>query len=122
MAAIQTRTLGPENPATLRSRANRAGVLAMLGRAKDAAQETRAVLTLQERVLGPENPETLATCYNLARRLHEQQKHPEALSYARLAYAGHMKLLGSEHPSTQKCLRLVHQLSKPEPRTCDDDK
>jgi thioredoxin-like negative regulator of GroEL len=53
------RVLGPDDPATLTTRANLAMVLSRQGKHADAESEFRQVLDARLRVLGPDHPDTL---------------------------------------------------------------
>jgi tetratricopeptide (TPR) repeat protein len=70
--------LGPEDPSTLSSRNNLAGVLGELGKYAESEAEFRAIVALDEKVLGPEKPFTLSARCNLAETLDKEGKYLEA--------------------------------------------
>ena len=114
LIAAETRALGPEAGATLKSRRTLAALLTQQHKEAEAEKECRQVLALSERTLGAEHPETLSTCYHLAVYLGTQKKTQEALKYAQRAYAGRVKVLGRDHEDTREANELVERLTKPE--------
>lgn len=58
---IRSRTLGPDNPATLESKLNLASACLALKDRPGAEKLLKEVLAVQERILGPKHPDTLST-------------------------------------------------------------
>ena len=57
--------LGPNNPQTLFTRSNLAGLLVESGRLAEAITASERLLADRTRVLGPDDPQTLTTRSNL---------------------------------------------------------
>ena len=71
--------LGPDDPATLESRANIPIQLAALGRLREAETAYRQVLEARRRVLGPDAERTVNTLSNLGTLYVQQNRAKEAL-------------------------------------------
>jgi len=97
---VRTAVVGPENPATLRSRNNLGLALLRGGKFAEAEQEYREVAALQAKVLGPEDPDTLMSRTGLATALFRQAKFVEAEKESREVLELSEKVLGPEHPDT----------------------
>lgn len=101
--AIRERVLGPEHPATLKSRNNLANALHDQGQYAEAEREHRALLAIKERVLGAEHPHVFESCYNLALSLEDEEKLADALAFARPAAAGLTDDFGGRSPAFDGC-------------------
>jgi tetratricopeptide (TPR) repeat protein len=100
--ALDTRLalLGPEDPETLLTRRNFAGMRRDRGELMAAEAEYRDILAVHLRVLGPEHPDTLTTRGDLAWTLHHQGYLATAEAEYRDILAVHLRVLGPEHPDT----------------------
>lgn len=78
VAGVRARTIGPEDPETLRSRAGLAMAIEYQGDFAAAEAEDRAIIAIQERLAGPDSPEVLVSRNNLAETLRKQGKNAEA--------------------------------------------
>jgi hypothetical protein len=65
LLADQSRVLGPDDPQTLFTRGNLAGLLVESGRLAEAITACERLLADRTRVLGPDAPQTLTTRSNL---------------------------------------------------------
>jgi hypothetical protein len=65
LLADQGRVLGPDDPQTLFTRSNLAGLLAESGRLAEAITAFEQLLADRTRLLGPDAPQTLTTRSNL---------------------------------------------------------
>nr|XP_036584595.1 uncharacterized protein CTRU02_05670 [Colletotrichum truncatum]KAF6794113.1 hypothetical protein CTRU02_05670 [Colletotrichum truncatum] len=97
---MRKKVLGPENPNTLSSMNNLAGVFDSQGKYEEAEQMHRQALEMRKKVLGPENPDTLGSMNNLALVLRSQGKYDEAEQMHRQTLELSQKVLGLENPST----------------------
>jgi tetratricopeptide (TPR) repeat protein len=75
---VQMRTLGPENPTTLVSESNLAGILIREGQYAAAEKIASATLQTQVRTLGQGHPDTLDTLRNLGRAMAYSHRYEEA--------------------------------------------
>ncbi|KAL9104796.1 MAG: hypothetical protein Q9163_000294 [Psora crenata] len=92
--------LGGQDPSTLLSMNNLAGVLNSLGNYEEAEAIHRQTLALRESVLGKEHPDTLTSMSNLASVLSSQSKYNEAEAISRRTSILRESVLGKEHPNT----------------------
>ncbi|MFZ1137931.1 MAG: tetratricopeptide repeat protein, partial [Candidatus Sulfotelmatobacter sp.] len=97
---IRRRTLGPENPETLKSMSALAVTLRKQGHFTEAETLQRQTLDAQRRVLGAEDPDTLRSMYNLGRILWGKGRYPEAEKLDRETLDIQRRVLGPEHPDT----------------------
>ncbi len=101
-----TRLLGPEDPATLKSRNNLASVFYAMGDYAGAETMHRTVLALREKTLGFLHQDSLASRHNLAVTLLSEGKYEEALLNARLVETGRRHVLGRKSPERKEASRL----------------
>ncbi len=101
-----TRLLGPEDPATLKSRNNLASVFYAMGDYAGAEAMHRAVLALREKTLGFLHQDSLASRHNLAVTLLSEGKYEEALLNARLVETGRRHVLGRKSVECKEASRL----------------
>ncbi len=97
---IQRRTLGLENPETLKSAALLASAMSSLGHYTEAERLDRDTLAIESRVLGPEHIDTLKNTNNLAIVLGRAGRYPEAEVLERETVARARRVLGSENEVT----------------------
>jgi len=97
---LQHRTLGAENPKTLRTGGRLAGAVMATGRYAEAEGLFSHVLKTQRRVLGSEHPDTLLSMSGLAYIYREQGKYPQAEALESQVFEICRRVLGPEHPST----------------------
>ncbi|KAL0929379.1 uncharacterized protein CTRU02_215545 [Colletotrichum truncatum] len=97
---LMQKVLGPENPSTLTSMSNLAGVLKSQGKYEEAEQMHRQTLELSQKVVGLDNPSTLTSMNNLAGVLKSQGKYEEAEQMHRQTLELRQKVLRLENPST----------------------
>lgn len=106
-AALQAAALGPENPATLRSRNSIGRTLRYLVRHAESEKIIRETYAVQRRVLGAENPDTLDTAVNLASTLDDEGQVSAAESLARHALAARRRIQGPEAPATLETMSTL---------------
>jgi serine/threonine protein kinase len=105
--AIQTQTLGPDNPDTLRSLALLGSVVKTQGGFADSEKLLRQALAAQQRVLGPDHPETMETVSYLTDTLDAEGHLAEAEGLLRRTIANQQKTLGPEKPATLRSMRSL---------------
>jgi serine/threonine protein kinase len=106
-AALQVVALGPENPATLRSRNSIGRTLRYLVRYAESEKIIRETYAVQIRVLGAEHPDTLDTTVNLASTLRDEGQVSVAESLARRALAARQRIQGPEDPATLETMSTL---------------
>jgi tetratricopeptide (TPR) repeat protein len=94
---LRVRLFGPENPGTIRTRANLAAAQLALGNPAEAERQYREVIKITEKLFGPEDPATLTSRGGLANALSDQERYAEAESEHRQVLALREKVLGAEH-------------------------
>jgi serine/threonine protein kinase/Flp pilus assembly protein TadD len=101
-AALKLRRsrLGEENPDTLKSMHDLAGVYDDEGKYPQAEPLYLEALQAQRRVLGAEHPDTLATASDLGWFYSERGKDGQAELVIAKALAAERRVLGNEHPQT----------------------
>ena len=97
---IQSRVLGPNNPATLKSMIELGWELSEQGRYSEAEKLERSVLSTPRSVLGRAHPETSAAMHMLGSILEMQGKYAEAEKVFRQALVIRRRGLGPEHRDT----------------------
>ena len=102
------RSLGPEHPDTLITRANLVGSMAEAGDAAGARDQYAALLPVFERVRGPEHPDTLTARNNLAHSTGQAGDVAGARDQHAALLLIRARVLGAEHPDT---LDTRHQLA-----------
>ena len=94
---LRVRLFGPENPGTIRTRANLAAAQLALGNPAEAERQYREVIKITEKLFGPEDPATLTSRGGLANALSDQERYAEAEAEHRQVLALREKVLGAEH-------------------------
>jgi tetratricopeptide (TPR) repeat protein len=94
---LRVRLFGPEDPGTIRTRANLAAALLKLGNPAEAERQYREVIKIAEKLFGPEDPDTLTSRGGLANALSDQERYAEAEAEHRQVLALREKVLGAEH-------------------------
>ncbi|KAH8826732.1 hypothetical protein DL96DRAFT_1211231 [Flagelloscypha sp. PMI_526] len=94
------KTLGDEDPSTLRSMNNLAESYQALGRYGEALELHLSVLVNMKRTWGDEHPDTLNSMNNLAGTYLALGKHTEALDLQLLVLSNQKRALGDGHPQT----------------------
>jgi len=104
---FERRTLGENNPKTLKTMSRLGRVAELQGKFPEADALLSQALAIQRRVLGSENPDTLFSMINLLTVYgREGKKVPESLGSETLATE--RRVLGPEHPAT---LALMNNLA-----------
>ncbi len=98
--AIDLRSVGPNDIATLKSNYSLAHTWEMEAHYQDADKLDRETLVHFVRTLGPQNPLTLRLKNNLANVLAGEGHLAEAVKLSRETLEVQRRLLGSEHPDT----------------------
>ena len=106
-AALQVAALGPENPATLRSRNSIGRTLRYLVRYAESEKIIRETYAVQIRVLGAEHPDTLDSAVNLASTLRDEGQVSVAESLARRVLAARQRIQGPEDPATLETMSTL---------------
>jgi len=106
-AALQVAALGPENPATLRTRNSIGRTLRYLVRYTESEKIIRETYAVQSRVLGAEHPDTLDTAVNLASTLRDEGQVSAAESLARRVLAARQRIQGPEDPATLETMSTL---------------
>ena len=94
------KTIGPDDPLTLKWTDNLAGLLSLKGRLAEAASLQRDVLDRRRRTLGTSHRDTLQSMNNLAQVLGRLDKVPEGEQLQREALSTSRRILGNDHPET----------------------
>jgi len=102
------RTLGAEDPQTLRAAGDLGRLWLDQGRSKEGEDSLKATLQTQKRVLGPEHHDTLRSMNNLAVAFLSQGRYQEAKALDREVLEIGKRVLGPEHPDT---LKSMHNLA-----------
>ncbi|HEV2096533.1 MAG TPA: tetratricopeptide repeat protein [Chthoniobacterales bacterium] len=97
---VRTRSLGAEDPDTLRSRAGLAVAIEYQGNFAEAEAENRAILAVEEKLAGHEHPDALASRNNLAETLRKQGKFADAEAEYRDVIKSEQTVFGAEHRDT----------------------
>ena len=100
VAEIQEKTLGPEHPDTVTTKANLALTKRYLRQLKEAEELEVDILNISRRTLGPEHPDTLVSMANLALTLADQGRWEEAEDLNRQVVSAASTVLGPEHPDS----------------------
>ena len=96
----QEQTLGPDDPATLRSRHDLAVAYRAAGRADEAITLDEQTLAARERILGPDDRHTLRSRSNLAVAYRAAGRTGEAITLDEQTLATLERVLGPDHPDT----------------------
>jgi eukaryotic-like serine/threonine-protein kinase len=104
---LRQRILGADNPATLKSLAMEASVLANESRYPESEKLRREVLEDSRRVFGPESKETVREESALARVLNDQGRYADAEKINREALEIAMRKFGVEDPATRFVMRSL---------------
>lgn len=107
--AIQKRTLGPDNPETLKTLALLGDVQRGRGKFSEAEQLLRQAMAGQEKVLGPDDPETMTTVNLLTDVLTAEDHDAEAERLLRRTLATQQRTLGPENGATLRTRRSLVQ-------------
>ena len=91
--------LGDEHPLVAASMDNHAGVLARLGRMKEATETATEAFSLAERSLGPDNPEMALFHANVGMLQAQQGDHAGAIEHLTRAIEIQGAAFSPEHPS-----------------------
>jgi eukaryotic-like serine/threonine-protein kinase len=94
------RSLGKNDPETLRLSKEIGKLYYLQGRFVEAEALHRETLEIQERVLGPEHPDTLSSMQSLAHAYFGQRRFKDAEDLYRKTLEIRQRLLGPEHPDT----------------------
>jgi tetratricopeptide (TPR) repeat protein/predicted Ser/Thr protein kinase len=97
---LRRQTLGPENPATLKTISRLGRTAYLQGLYPEAEGLFRQALAVQRRDLGPQHPDTLFSMNGLAVVCLVEGKYAEAEALHRQTLEGRRRLLGPEHPDT----------------------
>jgi non-specific serine/threonine protein kinase/serine/threonine-protein kinase len=109
---IASRTLGDDDPGTLRCRSLLAGILLEEYKTAEAASLQRGIVETYQRVLGPEHPNTLAAQSDLAATLSREGQNAEAEKLERATIESQRRVIGRENVNTLvSMLRLGEILS-----------
>src|SRR5262249_23075868 len=90
----------PENPATLATMTNLAGVYRELGLRAESGKLFEEDFQASRRALPPEHPALLVAMNNMALVLHDQGRLDEARKLNEEVLAIRRRVLGPEHPDT----------------------
>jgi len=101
---ILQRTLGPDNPETMRATAGLARIYERQGRYGEAEALQREALDAQRRVLGPQHKDTLNSMNNLAVELDSEGHFAEAEKLARETLEERRRALGPADPDTVRSM------------------
>jgi serine/threonine protein kinase len=105
--ALQSQSLGKENPATLRSMAGLGKTLQYLGQSAEAERLLRSTLESQRRVLGPASDETLLTADLLAEVLTARGEFAETEKLVRETIQLQSRSFGPASTQTLRSQRVL---------------
>ncbi len=97
---LQRRTLGANNPKTLKTMSRLGRIDVLQGKYPDAEAILREAAATQRRVLGPEHADTLYSMTNLANVYDDEGNYPQAEALHSQVLGIQRRVLGPEHPST----------------------
>ena len=100
LTADLDRLLGPDDPDTMRSRADLARAYREAGQLADAVPLVERTLAARERLFGAGHPSTLASRNNLASAYRATGRPAEAIPLFEKNVAACERLLGADHPKT----------------------
>lgn len=101
---LQSKVLGPDDPATLRSQRLLARLLQYQAHYDAAEKLYRATLARQEQLLGANHPEAIRTGTSLGQLAAQQGRYAEAEKILLRTSAASEKAFGPDHPDTLSAL------------------
>jgi tetratricopeptide (TPR) repeat protein len=99
---LATDCLGPDHPATLKTRDTVAWCLGVAGRVEESVGEFDTLVDDERRVLGHNHQDTLRTRHNRAHWLGQAGKVDEAVAEFQALLVDHRREFGPDHPDTLK--------------------
>jgi serine/threonine protein kinase/Tfp pilus assembly protein PilF len=101
---LHRRTLGAENPKTLKDLARLGQIARLQGRYPEAETLFERALKIQSKVLGSEHPDTLDSLHNLGTVLYLQGKYAQAEARLGQVLEIRRRVLGPEHADTVRTM------------------
>ncbi|MEM9064076.1 MAG: serine/threonine-protein kinase [Planctomycetota bacterium] len=97
---LSTQLLGPDHPATLKGRSNRAALLSRVSPPAEGEAALREVFAAQSRTVGADHIDSISTLFNLARHLLKHGDPFEAADMFEQCIEVQTATVGPNHPET----------------------